>query len=77
MATVKANGYIHIPAQVEGYEACQELDACLTTDPGSIERTLLLSGSLDPALEELGDLARKGGSSSARAMSETWVPSSP
>jgi molybdopterin molybdotransferase/putative molybdopterin biosynthesis protein len=61
MATVKANGYVHIQAQVEGYEACQELDACLTTDPGSIERTLLLAGSIDPALEELADLARGRG----------------
>jgi putative molybdopterin biosynthesis protein len=61
MATVKANGYVHIPAQVEGYEACQELEACLTTDPGSIERTLLLAGSIEPALEELADLARGQG----------------
>ena len=61
MATVKANGYVHIPAQVEGYEAGRELDACLTTDPGSIERTLLLAGSIDPALEELADLARGKG----------------
>jgi putative molybdopterin biosynthesis protein len=61
MATVKANGYVHIPPQAEGYDACQELDACLTTDPGSIERTLLLAGSLDPALEELADLARERG----------------
>ncbi len=61
MATVKANGYVHIPAQVEGYDACQELEACMTTNPGSIERTLLIAGSLEPALEELADLARGKG----------------
>ena len=48
MATVKANGYTHIPAPVEGYEAGTELEVFLTTDPGSIERTLIFTGSVDP-----------------------------
>jgi putative molybdopterin biosynthesis protein len=61
MATVKANGYTHIPAPVEGYEAGTELEVLLTTDPGSIERTLILTGSLDPALEELAHLAHDEG----------------
>jgi len=61
MATVKANGYTHIPAPVEGYEAGTGLVVCLTTDPGSIERVLLLTGSLDPALEELAGLAHDEG----------------
>jgi putative molybdopterin biosynthesis protein len=61
MATVKANGYIHIPATVEGFEAGTELGVMLTTDPGSIERTLILTGSLDPALEELAGLAHDQG----------------
>lgn len=61
MATVKANGYTHIPAPVEGYEAGTELTVMLTTDPGSIERTLILTGSLDPALEELANLAHNEG----------------
>ncbi|NMB79821.1 MAG: molybdopterin biosynthesis protein [Methanomicrobiales archaeon] len=61
MATVKANGYTHIPAPVEGYEAGTELDVVLTTDPGSIERTVILTGSLDPALEELASLAHDTG----------------
>jgi putative molybdopterin biosynthesis protein len=61
MATVKANGYTHIPAPVEGYEAGTELEVFLTTDPGSIERTLILTGTLDPALEELAGLAHNEG----------------
>lgn len=61
MATVKSNGYAHIPAPVEGYEAGTELTVMLTTDPGSIERTLILTGSLDPALEELAGLAHDEG----------------
>jgi putative molybdopterin biosynthesis protein len=61
MATVRANGYAHIPAPVEGYEAGHKLDVFLTTDPASIQRTILLSGVMDPALEELGNLARDEG----------------
>ena len=61
MATVKANGYTHIPASLEGYEAESELDIFLTTDPGSIERTLIFSGSLDPAIEELANLVHDEG----------------
>jgi putative molybdopterin biosynthesis protein len=61
MATVKANGYVHIPAPKEGYEAGTMLDVKLTTDPGSIERTLIFTGSLDPALEELAGLAHDEG----------------
>jgi len=61
MATVKANGYTHIPASLEGYEAESELDIFLTTDPGRIERTLIFSGSLDPAIEELANLVHDEG----------------
>jgi putative molybdopterin biosynthesis protein len=61
MATVKANGYTHIPASVEGYDSGTELEVLLTTDPGSIERTLILTGSLDPSLEELALLAHDEG----------------
>jgi putative molybdopterin biosynthesis protein len=61
MATVKANAYVHIPAQVEGLEAIHELDVILTTDPRNIERTVLLAGLIDPALEELADLAHAQG----------------
>jgi len=61
MATVKANGYTHIPAPVEGFEAGTELEVFLTTDPGSIERTLIFTGSVDPSLEELASLAHDEG----------------
>jgi putative molybdopterin biosynthesis protein len=61
MATVKANGYTHIPAPVEGYEAGTDLDVFLTTDPGSIERILIFTGSVDPALEELASIAHDKG----------------
>ena len=61
MATVKANGYTHIPAPVEGYEDGTELEAFLTTDPGMIDRILIFTGTVDPALEELAGLAHNKG----------------
>jgi putative molybdopterin biosynthesis protein len=61
MASVRSNGYTHIPPQVEGYDAGQELDVFLTTDPANIERTLIFSGAIDPVLEELGNLAHDQG----------------
>jgi len=61
MATVRSNGYTHIPAPVEGYEAGHELDVFLTTDPANIERTLIFSGAIDPILEELGNVAHDQG----------------
>ena len=61
MATVRSNGYTHIPAQVEGYDAGHELEVFLTTDPANIERTLIFSGAIDPILEELGNIAHDQG----------------
>jgi putative molybdopterin biosynthesis protein len=61
MATVRSNGYTHIPAPVEGYDAEHELEVFLTTDPANIERTLIFSGAIDPILEELGNIAHSQG----------------
>jgi len=61
MATVRANAYAHVPAMTEGYEAGQEMEVFLTTDPGSIDRTVIMSGTLDPALDELANLVHDRG----------------
>jgi len=61
MATVKANGYTHIPAPSEGRDAGTEIEVLLTTDPGSIDRTLIFTGTLDPSLEELAASAHDEG----------------
>lgn len=61
MAAVRSNGYTHIPAQVEGFEAGHELEVFLTTDPSNIERTLIFSGVIDPVLEELGNIVHDQG----------------
>ena len=61
MATVKANAYVHVPPMEEGFEAGRELEVFLTTDPGSIDRTVILTGTIDPALEELANLVHDRG----------------
>ena len=61
MSTVRSNGYTHIPAPVEGYDAEHDLEVFLTTDPANIERTLIFSGAIDPILEELGNIAHDQG----------------
>ncbi len=61
MATIRANGYIHIPAPLEGYEGESEVDIVLTTDPNRVERTLIVPGSLDPSLKDLANLVHNNG----------------
>ena len=61
MASVRANGYIHIAPPVEGLEAGQTVDVSLTTDQASIEKTILISGRYDPALERLAEIIREKG----------------
>lgn len=61
MATVRANGYVHVPAPVEGYDPFTGVDVVLTTDPARIDRTLLLSGSLHSSLEDLANLIHEKG----------------
>ena len=61
MATVKANGYTHIPAPSEGCDTGAEIEVLLTTDPGSIDRTLIFTGTLDPSLEELAGISHDEG----------------
>ena len=61
MSTVRSNGYAHIPAPVEGYDAEHELEVYLTTDPANIERTLIFTGAIDPVLEELGNITHDQG----------------
>jgi putative molybdopterin biosynthesis protein len=61
MATIRANGYIHIPAPLEGYEGESDVDIVLTTDPNRVERTLIVPGSLDPSLKDLANLVHNNG----------------
>ncbi len=53
MAVVRSNGYIHIPAEQEGYETGQPVTGYLTVSPDILDRSLLFVGVRDPALDEL------------------------
>jgi putative molybdopterin biosynthesis protein len=56
MAVVRSNGYIHIPAELEGYETGQNMTGYLTVSPDILDRSLLFVGVRDPALDELSNL---------------------
>jgi putative molybdopterin biosynthesis protein len=55
MAVVRANGYLHIPAEREGIEAGEEVRVRLTVPSAAIARTLVCVGRRDPAIVELGN----------------------
>lgn len=61
MAVVRANGYIHIPAAREGFEAGEEVRVRLTVPPDSLARTLVCVGRRDPVLGELGNRLAEDG----------------
>lgn len=53
MAVVRANGYLHIPAEREGVQAGEEVRVRLTVPPEQIDRTLICIGVRNQALTEL------------------------
>jgi putative molybdopterin biosynthesis protein len=61
MAVVRANGYIHIPAEREGIEAGEEVRVRLTVPSASIPRTLICVGVRDPTIAELGNCLADAG----------------
>ncbi len=61
MSAVRANAYLQIPASSEGAEAGETIAARLRVPKKTAEEVLLITGSHDPALDYLADLARSGG----------------
>ncbi|MDD3934229.1 MAG: molybdopterin biosynthesis protein [Methanoculleus sp.] len=61
MSAVRANGYLQIPAQKEGAEAGETVNVRLTVPRAEAEEAVLVTGSHDPALDYLADLARPHG----------------
>ncbi|RXE57094.1 LysR family transcriptional regulator [Methanoculleus taiwanensis] len=61
MSAVRANAYLQIPASSEGVEAGGTVTARLRVPKRTAEEVLLITGSHDPALDYLADLARSGG----------------
>lgn len=59
MAAVKADGYIHIPSEMEGLMAGEETDVYLIRPKETFKKAVLLSGAFNPALGHLSGLARK------------------
>lgn len=56
---VKADGIIDIPQDTEGYEAGEKVRVRLMRGMDEIERTLVITGSHDPLLDEVADLMRR------------------
>jgi putative molybdopterin biosynthesis protein len=61
MSAVRANAYLQIPAHKEGVEAGETVTAQLRVPRSAAEEALLITGSHDPALDYLADLARPRG----------------
>ena len=57
---VKADGILDIPQGTEGYEAGETVPVRLLRRPEELEDTLVVIGSHDPLLDEVGDLLRRG-----------------
>jgi len=56
---VKADGIIHIPQNTEGYEAGELVNVQLVRDLDEINRTLVITGSHDPLLDEVTDILKR------------------
>jgi putative molybdopterin biosynthesis protein len=61
MSAVRANAFLQIPAQKEGFEAGEGVAARLLVPREQAESALLLTGSHDPALDQLADILQKSG----------------
>ncbi|MGB4594408.1 MAG: substrate-binding domain-containing protein, partial [Anaerolineaceae bacterium] len=55
---VKADGIIHIPQDVEGYEAGEQMDVQLLRPIEEIDRTVVITGSHDPLIDEVTDMLK-------------------
>ena len=53
---MKADGILEVPQGMEGFEAGSEVDVRLLCDPEKLHNILVVIGSHDPLLDELGDM---------------------
>ncbi len=56
---VKADGIIHISQNTEGYEAGEMVNVQLVRDLDEINRTLVITGSHDPLIDEVTDILKR------------------
>ncbi|WAC04819.1 MAG: molybdopterin biosynthesis protein [Methanoregula sp.] len=61
MSAVRANAYLKVPADVEGWEEGEPVPARLMVKRGEAEQALLVTGSHDPVIDHLADLLRGAG----------------
>ena len=61
MSMVRANAYIQIPASMEGLSAGSIVPAKLSVSKATAQASILITGSHDPCLDILADLAAKQG----------------
>ncbi|MBR4019330.1 MAG: molybdopterin biosynthesis protein, partial [Clostridia bacterium] len=56
---MKADGILEVPQGREGYEAGEKVNVRLLTDKDRLDNTLVVIGSHDPLLDELGDMMHR------------------
>jgi putative molybdopterin biosynthesis protein len=61
MSAVRANAYLNVPANIEGYEAGERVPVRPMVGHNDAEQALLITGSHDPVLDHLADLLQKSG----------------
>jgi len=61
MSGVRANALLCIPPELEGYEAGTEVPVQLLVDRTDAAATILITGSHDPSIDYLAELAQKKG----------------
>jgi putative molybdopterin biosynthesis protein len=59
MSAVRANAYLRVPRDREGFESGELVDARLTVPKARAGEALLITGSHDPALDHLSDLLQQ------------------
>jgi len=58
MNTVRANGYLKIPASLDGIQNGMKATVSLTVQKSDAEQVILVTGSHDPSIDYLADLVR-------------------
>jgi putative molybdopterin biosynthesis protein len=61
MSAVRANAYLRIPRNLEGYEAGSEVPVTLMVTRAQADTALLVTGSHDPSIDYLADMLQKRG----------------
>ncbi|MCX6701031.1 MAG: molybdopterin biosynthesis protein [Methanomicrobiales archaeon] len=61
MSAVRANAYLRIPRNLEGYEAGSEVPVTLMVTRVQADSALLITGSHDPSIDYLADMLQKRG----------------